>query len=126
MSLVGGHARPEDFQAVQPWRCDRHYLWKSRPSAGRFSHLNIATVSLILVLAVRLISAKWGFREAIAASLAGGIVFDYCFLPPYGIGIEDPQHWVVLIAFLAVAIIGSQLSESARKRARQATARPST
>ncbi|MEP6918203.1 MAG: ATP-binding protein, partial [Acidobacteriota bacterium] len=48
----------------------------------------------------------------------------FFFLPPVGtFTIADPQNWVALFAFLAVAVIGSNLSAKAQNRAREAIAR---
>jgi len=42
-------------------------------------------------------------------------------LPPvFTFTISDPQNWVALFAFLITAVIGSQLSERARRRAEEA------
>jgi two-component system sensor histidine kinase KdpD len=59
--------------------------------------------------------------EAIIASLAATLCFNYYFLPPVGtFTIADPQNWVALFAFLVVAIVASRLSERARRKAREA------
>ncbi len=85
--------------------------------------VNIATIALVLVLAVLVISVKWDFEQALAAAIAGAIGFDYFFLPPKGIGVDDPQHWGVLVAFLCTAAIGSHLSATASRRRREAIAK---
>ncbi len=85
-----------------------------------YSHFNATTTALAMVLAILLIATRWGFGEAILASIAGGLGFDYFFLPPRGIGIEEPQYWVAQITFLATAIIGSRLSTNAKRRAAEA------
>ena len=52
-------------------------------------------------------------RPRIAAMLC----FNFFFLPPVGtLTIADPQNWVALLAFLATAIVASQLSGRARIR----------
>ena len=86
------------------------------------SHLNTTTAALSMLLAVLLIAANWGFTEAIAASIAGVLGFDYFFLRPRGLRIEEPQYWLAQLAFVATAIIGSRLSTNIKKRAAEANA----
>ena len=52
------------------------------------------------------------------------LAFNYFFLPPVGkFTVADPQNWVALLAFLAVAVIASHLSTRARQQAADASAR---
>ena len=52
------------------------------------------------------------------------LCLNYFFMPPIGtFTIADPQNWVALFAFLAVAVVASNLSTTARERAREAVAR---
>jgi len=82
---------------------------------------NNTTVALSYLLAILAMAARWGLFEAIIASLAATLSFNYYFLPPVGtFTIADPQNWVALFTFLMVAIVASQLSERARRKAREA------
>jgi len=54
------------------------YVLQPIPSIGP------TTVSMLLLLAVLAIAARWGTSEAAIASVAGGLLFDYFFLPPRG------------------------------------------
>ena len=82
------------------------------------------TVALTLLLAVLIVSATWGLRYAIFLSVVATLAFNYFFLPPIGhFTIADPQNWVALIAFLATAVVASELSERARREALRATQR---
>lgn len=86
--------------------------------------VNPTTVALTFLLAVLVISATWGLRYAIFLALAATLAFNYYFLPPIGtFTIADPQNWAALVAFLITAIIASQLSERARREARNANER---
>ncbi len=79
-------------------------------------HVNPTTVALSFLLAVLLVSTNWGLRCAIFTSLIATLIFNFYFLPPIGtFRIQDPQNWVALFAFLATAVIASQLSERARR-----------
>src|SRR5262249_51719534 len=77
--------------------------------------VNPTTIALSYVVVILLIATTWGIAESTAASLAAMVSFNFFFLPPVGtLTIADPQNWVALVAFLATAIIASQLSGRAR------------
>jgi two-component system sensor histidine kinase KdpD len=85
-------------------------------------HANATTVALSFLLVVLAVAARWGLTEAIVTSVAATLCFNYFFLPPVGTWtIADPANWVALFAFLVVAIVASQLSERARRKALEAT-----
>lgn len=86
--------------------------------------VNPTTVALSYVVAILLIATAWGITEATVASLAATVCFNLFFLPPVGtLTIADPQNWVALAAFLATAIVASQLSGRARRRTLEAVGR---
>ncbi|MBI2821144.1 MAG: PAS domain-containing sensor histidine kinase [Acidobacteria bacterium] len=87
------------------------------------AHVTGVTTALALVLAVLVMAAKWGFLEAVAGSLAGGLGLDYFFPIPYGPGIEELQYWLVQLMFLATAIMGGRLSRHAKRTAEEAERR---
>jgi two-component system sensor histidine kinase KdpD len=61
---------------------------------------------------------------AIIISVMAMLAFNFFFLPPLGtLTIADPQNWIALVAFLAVAVIASNLSAAAKGREREAIAR---
>jgi two-component system sensor histidine kinase KdpD len=82
----------------------------------------IAGFSYVLVVLV--VAAKWGLAESFVTSVAAMLCLNYFFLPPIlSLTIADPQNWVALSVFLAIAITASKLSSSARQRANEAQAR---
>jgi two-component system, OmpR family, sensor histidine kinase KdpD len=84
----------------------------------RLAPVNPTTVALTFLVAVLIISARWGLQYSIFLAVAATLAFNYFFLPPYGtFTIADPQNWVALVAFLATAVIASELSEKARRQA---------
>jgi two-component system, OmpR family, sensor histidine kinase KdpD len=84
----------------------------------RLIHLNPTTVGFTFLLAILAVSAFWGLRVAIFMAVLATLGYNFFFLPPVGkFTIADPQNWVALIAFLITAIIGSHLSERARREA---------
>jgi two-component system sensor histidine kinase KdpD len=87
-------------------------------------HVNPTTVALSYLLAILLLATQWGIVEATTASIVAMLCFNFFFLPPVGtFTIADPQNWVALFAFLATAIVASQLSGRARRRELDAAAR---
>ncbi len=83
--------------------------------------VNTTTVALSFLLVVLFAAAAHGIGPAILASVTGMLCFNFFFLPPFGtFTIHDPQNWVALFVFLATAIIASQLSSTAHRRAREA------
>lgn len=69
-----------------------------------------------MVLVIVGLARTWGWVEALIGALVGGIGFDYYFLPPPGIGIENPEHWIAFVAFLSTAIATGQLAAQSKRR----------
>lgn len=87
-------------------------------------HVNPTTVALSYLIAILLLASWWGIVEATVASVGAVLGFNLFFLPPVGtLTIADPQNWAAFVAFLATAIIVSQLSGRARQRELDAVAR---
>src|SRR5438093_2324107 len=83
--------------------------------------VNTTTVALSFLLVVLFAAAAHGIGPAILASVSSMLCFNFFFLEPVGtFTIHDPQNWVALFAFLATAIIASQLSSAARTRTHEA------
>jgi two-component system sensor histidine kinase KdpD len=94
-------------------------------AAGRALHLSNATsVSTTLLLVVLMVAAVSPFWVAATVSVAAMLAFNFFFLPPVGtFTIADPQNWVALIALLAVSLVASNLSATARARTHEAVSR---
>lgn len=87
-------------------------------------HANATTAGFVFLVGVLVIAATWGLIEALVASGAAMLCFNYFFLPPVGrLAIADPQNWAALFTFLATAVIASHLSDRARKEAQDAKRR---
>jgi two-component system, OmpR family, sensor histidine kinase KdpD len=85
---------------------------------------NATTVALTFLLVVLVTAATSRLRVAVIVSIAAMLSFNFFFLPPVGtLTIADPQNWVALFVFLAVSLVASNLSATARERATEATAR---
>ena len=85
---------------------------------------NPTVVGLSYLLIVLLVAAVSTLRVAVAASVLALLLLNYFFMPPVGtFTLEDPQNWVALFVFLAVSLVASRLSLTARSRAEEALAR---
>lgn len=90
----------------------------------RILSVNAITAGFAYLLGVLAIATSWGLAEAVVASIAAMLCFNFFFLPPIGqFTIADPQNWVALFAFLATALIASHISDRERKQALEAKAR---
>jgi two-component system sensor histidine kinase KdpD len=85
---------------------------------------NATTAGFAYLLAVLVIAGSWGFIEALAASIAATVAFNYFFLPPIGtLNIADPKNWMALVSFLTASLIGGRLSARAEARTAEALER---
>jgi two-component system sensor histidine kinase KdpD len=90
----------------------------------RILHVNPTTVAMTLLLYILLLAARWGIRYAVPASFISAICFNFFFLPPIGtFTIADSQNWIAFFAFLASALIGSNLSARIKREAAAANQR---
>src|SRR5436309_3584674 len=89
-----------------------------------FNQANSTTIALTFLLGTLGVATGWGLLEAIVASVAGVLCFNFFFLPPlFTFYLADTQNWVALFAFLVTAVVASQLSASAKQRALESTRR---
>src|SRR6058998_1643269 len=87
-----------------------------------FNQANSITIAMTFLLATLGVATAWGLLEAIIASVAGMLCFNFFFLPPiFTFYLADTQNWVALFVFLVTAVVASQLSTSVRQRALEAT-----
>ncbi len=89
--------------------------------AFRVVPVNATTVSLLYLFTVLLIARNWGLAESGTASFVATACLNFFFLPPVlHFSIADAQNWVALFAFLATAVVVSQLSTLARLQTQSA------
>jgi two-component system, OmpR family, sensor histidine kinase KdpD len=82
---------------------------------------NAAMLYLAGVLVTAIVAGRW---PAIAASLAAFFAFNFFFTEPrFTFTVRDPSVVLVLLTFLLVAIVTSQLAAAQRGRAEEAVAR---
>ncbi len=91
---------------------------------ARVVAVNALTAGFAYLLGILASAATWGLIESMIASAAAMLSFNFFFLPPVGMfTISDPQNWVALFAFLATALVASQLSNREKRHAAEATGR---
>jgi two-component system, OmpR family, sensor histidine kinase KdpD len=87
----------------------------------RLDKAHVALGYLLFVLAV---SVRGTRRQAILLALACFVSFNFFFLPPYNtLHIAAPRDWLVLLSFLAVAWVATELIYQARREAVEARKR---
>lgn len=83
----------------------------------RVMHANATIAAVVLLLSVLVTSVYAKFAEGVIAAIFATLSLDYFFIPPIGsITIGDPQGWIVLIVFLAVSLIATNLSSRLRRQ----------
>src|SRR5215213_570339 len=87
----------------------------------RFGVLNAAPVYLLAVVVTALVAGTIG---ALAAAVAGILLYDFLFVHPiHTLAISDPGEWLNLILLLFVGLVVGQLTALERSRTLQAEAR---
>jgi two-component system sensor histidine kinase KdpD len=87
------------------------------------SHISVSTAALVLVIPVVVGSAIGGIKAGLSSVIAGFLVYDYGFIPPYKtLDVGTPQNWTALgvyvIVMLLVASVVASL-DSSRVEARR-------
>jgi two-component system, OmpR family, sensor histidine kinase KdpD len=81
-------------------------------------HADLVNLALIYLLAVVGIALRAGRGPVVAASILGVAAFDYFFVLPSGtFHVDDPQYLLTFGLMLAVGLIVSWLTDTARARA---------
>jgi two-component system, OmpR family, sensor histidine kinase KdpD len=71
----------------------------------------LADVVMVYLLAVVLVSMRYGYVLSLAFAVASVLCFDFFFVPPhYTFAVDDPGHLVTFTVMLVVAIVISSLT----------------
>jgi two-component system sensor histidine kinase KdpD len=81
------------------------------------SHISVSTAALVLVIPVVVGSAIGGIKAGVSSVIAGFLVYDYGYIPPYKtLDVGTPQNWTALgvyvIVMLLVASVVASLDSS--------------
>ena len=86
--------------------------------------LDTTLVALLYLLPLGMITAFWGLGPGITSAVITFFTFNYFFIPPYyALTVHRPTDVVILVVFLIVAIVISQLVGRAQAGLAAATAR---
>jgi K+-sensing histidine kinase KdpD len=84
-------------------------------------HFNLATVSLLYMTVVMLLSRIGGLVSSIVTSIVAALCLAYAAPPAHSFRVDDPFDYVAITAFLVASLNVSALVSKARKRAEQDT-----
>ena len=88
------------------------------------SVLDTTLIALLYLIPLGIITAYWGLGPGITSALLTFFAFNYFFIPPYyTLTVHRPTDVVILVVFLIVAIVISQLVGRAQAGLAAATAR---
>jgi two-component system, OmpR family, sensor histidine kinase KdpD len=74
------------------------------------SHLSVAMPALVFVLPALLGTVIGGFWPGAVGAVAGFVVYDWFFLPPYDtFTVRSPQNWIALVVYVAVVLVAAQV-----------------
>jgi two-component system, OmpR family, sensor histidine kinase KdpD len=87
------------------------------------SHLSIATPALVFIIPVLLGAIVGGMGPGAVGSLAGFLLYDIFFVPPYGkLTVQAPDNWISLIVYVVVVLVVTRIVtklQQARQEARR-------
>jgi two-component system sensor histidine kinase KdpD len=90
----------------------------------RLEHINNTTVALIFFIPVGLCASLWGLVPGTIAAIVSFLAFNFFFIPDlYTFQVKQPEDLSVLVAFLGVAFLISELTGRVRQNLAAATAR---
>lgn len=109
------------------WQYILAFIFLSLITGGLFvlrDVLDTTLIALIYLIPLGIITARWGLTAGIASAILTFFAFNYFFIRPYySLAVHQPADVVILIIFLIVAIVISQLMGSAQAGLAAATAR---
>jgi serine phosphatase RsbU (regulator of sigma subunit) len=80
-------------------------------------------ILMLTILAILVVAIRWGRIPSVVASVCAAVSYTYFFEPPlFSFRVDDPNEYFVGATLLIVAVIGSQLSLTAQRRAAEALA----
>jgi two-component system sensor histidine kinase KdpD len=86
--------------------------------------LETTLIALLYLIPLGIITVRWGLAPGVVSALVTFVAFNYFFIQPYySLAVHRPTDVVILIIFLIVAIVISQLVGSAQASLAAATAR---
>lgn len=70
------------------------------------AHISVSTAALVLVIPVVLGVVIGGFLAGTLSVIAGFLIYDFAFIPPYGtLNVGTAQNWTALIVYVVVMLL---------------------
>jgi len=74
------------------------------------SHISVSTAALVLVIPVVVGAVIGGFSAGAASVVAGFLVYDYAFIPPYKtLSVGATQNWTALVVYVIVMLLVARI-----------------
>ena len=87
------------------------------------THLSVAIPALVFVVPVIIGVAVGGFAPGAVGALAGFVLYDIFFLPPFGtLTVRAAQNWIALVVYVIVVLVVARVVsnlQAAREQARR-------
>ena len=87
------------------------------------AHISVSTAALVLVIPVVLGVVIGGFLAGTLSVIAGFLVYDFAFIPPYGtLNVGTAQNWTALIVYVVVMLLVARVvsrADAARAEAQR-------
>ncbi len=93
-------------------------------SAGLFPIVDLPNIVMVFLLAVVLVSVRYGRGPGVLASFLAVAIFDFFFVPPrFSFAVSDVQYLMTFVVMLTVGLITGQLTAGSKYQAKVATRR---
>ncbi len=74
------------------------------------SHVSVSTAALVLVIPVVVGAVVGGFTAGAASVVAGFLVYDWAFVPPYKtLSVGTTQNWTALVVYVIVMLLVARI-----------------
>jgi len=93
-------------------------------AAGLFPIVDLPNIVMVFLLAVVLISVRYGRGPGVLASFLSVAIFDFFYVPPrFSFAVSDVQYLMTFVVMLVVGLITGQLTAGSKYQAKVATRR---
>ena len=93
-------------------------------AAGLFPIVDLPNIVMVFLLAVVLVSVRYGRGPAVLASFLSVAIFDFFYVPPrFSFAVSDVQYLMTFAVMLVVGLITGQLTAGSKYQAKVATRR---
>ena len=132
----GPARKPDDDRTDESWLDRMKAPWQSYAmsiaicgvataiAAPLHSVFELANIAMLFLLAVVLVSVRYGLGPSIMASFLNVAAFDFFYVPPrFSFAVSDMQYLMIFAVMLAVGLITTKLTTGLKYQARVASRR---